>query len=584
MSAHARYSIRRFQTATANAISTIAVLSALGACSAADGSSTATTPTVAAPTTEPVSVASANAPQQATVGVAFSYDATLNGTSFKDPKGAGLTYAVSFAPSANGLTATAGRITGVPLVAGTITAAITATDALGKSATNAFTITVVNATAVALVSGNTPQGATVGGAFSYDATKGGTAFTGTALSYAVTFAPGANGLTATNGRISGAPTAAGITNATIIATDVGGNSVSNVFPIVAFSVDLAAPTLPATGYAYSDATSPLAAHFTIAVGGARGPGGSVIAADNTPTTNITTDAGAALGRVLFYDRRLSVNDRVSCASCHQQQFGFADTARLSRGFTGGSTGRHSMALQNARFYNRGRFFWDERAATLEAQVLAPIQDATEMGMTLSNVVTKLTLSAYYAPLFQAAFGTTDITSDRVSRALSQFVRSLVSSSAKFDRAFTNGPPNFAAVFTQQELLGQQLFNGPAKCAQCHETNAHIGDDIHNTGLDPAITDAGAGLGRFKTPSLRNVEKRGRFMHDGRFTTLEQVVEFYNSGVQNNGNLDNRLRGQGNQPQRLNLSQVEKDAIVAYMKTFTDDAFLNAQKFSNPFPR
>lgn len=584
MSGHACNSMRHCRTSLVNAMWAIGTVALLGACSAADQSSTAVTPTVAAPTVEPVSVAVANGPQQATVGVAYAYDATLNGSCFKDPKGAGLTYTIVFAPSANGLTATSGRISGVPLTAGVITASITATDASGKSATNAFTITVIATTPVVLASSNTPQGATVGGAFSYDATKGGTAFTGTSLTYAVTFAPTANGFTATNGRITGAPAAAGITTATITATDAGGNRVSNAFPIVAFSVDLSTPGLPSTTYAYSDATSPLPAHFTVAAGGARGPGGSVIAADNTPANNLTTDAGATLGRVLFYDRRLSVNDRVACASCHQQQFGFADTAKLSRGFAGGSTGRHSMGLQNARFYNRGRFFWDERAATLEAQVLAPIQDATEMGMTLDNVVTKLTLSAYYAPLFQAAFGTPDITSDRVSRALSQFVRSLVSSSAKFDRAFGNGPPNFAAVFTQQELLGQQLFNGPGKCAQCHETNAHIGDDIHNTGLDATITDVGAGQGRFKTPSLRNIEKRGRFMHDGRFTTLEQVVEFYNSGVQNNGNLDNRLRGPNNQPQRLNLSQAEKDAIVAYMKTFTDDAFLTAAKFSNPFPR
>lgn len=584
MSARACHSIGRCQTAMANAIFAFGVVSALGACTASDQGSTTVTPTVAAPTTEPVSVAIANGPQQATVAIAYSYDATLNGSCFKDPKGTGLTYAVAFAPSTNGLVATAGRISGVPLIAGTFAVTITATDALGKSATNSFTITAVNAIPVVLASANTPQGATVGGAITYDATKNGSAFTGTALTYAVSFTPNANGLTATNGRITGAPANAGITTATIVATDAAGNTASNSFPIVAFSADLTAPTPPSTAYAYADATSPLPAHFTLTAGGARGPGGSVIAADNTPANNITTDAGAALGRVLFYDRRLSLNDRVACASCHQQQFGFADTARLSRGFAGASTGRHSMALQNARFYNRGRFFWDERAATLEAQVLAPIQDPTEMGMTLGNVVTKLTLSAYYPPLFQAAFGTPEVTTDRVARALSQFVRALVSSSAKFDRAFANGPPNFPAVFTQQELLGQQLFNGPGKCAQCHETNAQIGDDIHNTGLDATVADIGAGQGRFKAPSLRNIEKRGRFMHDGRFTTLEQVVEFYNAGVQNSGNLDNRLRGPNNQSQRLNLSSVEKDAIVAYMKTFTDDTFLTAAKLGNPFSR
>ena len=128
-----------------------------------------------------------------------------------------------------------------------------------------------------------------------------------------------------------------------------------------------------------------------------------IGADNTPASNRTTNAGATLGRVLFYDRRLSVNDRVSCSSCHQQQFAFSDTAKLSRGFAGGFTGRHSMGLANARFYANARFFWDERAASLEAQVLQPIQDATEMGMTLPNVLTKLSATTYYPALFAAAF-------------------------------------------------------------------------------------------------------------------------------------------------------------------------------------
>jgi len=244
-----------------------------------------------------------------------------------------------------------------------------------------------------------------------------------------------------------------------------------------------------------------------------------------------------------------------------------------------------MALQNARFYERGRFFWDERAATLEAQVLMPVQDATEMGMTLDNLVTKLSLSGYYAPMFSAAFGTADISSDRISRALAQFVRSMVSGTSKYDRAFNgSAAPNFNVTFTAQELQGQQLFNGPGGCLACHATDAQISDDIHNTGLDATITDVGAGNGRFKAPSLRNVAVRSRFMHDGRFTSLEQVVEFYNSGVQPNPNLDGRLRVGNGQAKRLNLSQAEKDALVAFLKTLTDDAFLSNPKFSNPFAR
>ena len=356
--------------------------------------------------------------------------------------------------------------------------------------------------------------------------------------------------------------------------------INHDFPLLVAG-DLTAPTLPAATLLYDDASNPLPRHFSQAAPNA----GSPIGADNTPASNRTTNAGAALGRVLFYDRRLSVNDRVSCSSCHQQQFAFSDTATLSRGFTGGFTGRHSMGLTNARFYASARFFWDERAATLEAQVLQPIQDGIEMGMTLPNALTKLSATTYYPALFTAAFGTSEITSDRVALALSQFVRSLVSVNSKFDRAFgVNGVPNFAASFTAQELAGQDLFNGRAGCARCHGTNAHISDGVHNTGLDATITDVGAGNGRFKAPSLRNIAVRPPYMHDGRFRTLEQVIAFYDSGVQNNPGLDPRLRGPGGQPLRLNLSAADRASLVAFMGTLTDNTFLADVRFSNPFGR
>lgn len=249
-----------------------------------------------------------------------------------------------------------------------------------------------------------------------------------------------------------------------------------------------------------------------------------------------------------------------------------------------------MALTNARWYQNGRFFWDERAATLEAQVLAPIQDATEMGLTLEQLVPKVTVTPYYGALFTAAFGSAEITSDRIARALAQFVRSLVSSGAKYDQAFSGAPgngPNFAGVFTAEELAGQQLFTGRAGCARCHTADVQASDAVHNTGLDATITDAGAGNGRFKAPSLRNVAVRGRFMHDGRFTSLAQVIDFYDSGVQANPALDPRLRaGQGpnGPPLRLNLSVAEKASLVAFLGTLTDQAFLTNPKFANPFPR
>ncbi|MCC6243161.1 MAG: c-type cytochrome [Gemmatimonadaceae bacterium] len=439
-----------------------------------------------------------------------------------------------------------------------------------------------NTTPVALRTTVIAPAAAVGASYALDATANHTTFSdprNTGLSYAVTFSPNANGLSATQGHISGVPSHAGIVTVNIVATDLNGYSASHSFPLVTFAATAGAPTLPAAPHRYADATSPLPAHFFVQ-GGA---GGSAIATDNTPANNPTTDAGAALGRVLFYDRRLSVNDGVACASCHQQQFAFSDTVRLSRGFAGGVTGRHSMGLANARFYQRGRFFWDERAATLEAQVLQPIQDPVEMGMSLPNLLIKLNASPYYARLFQAAFGSAEITTERVARALAQFVRAMVSGTSKFDRAFTGAAPNFAAVFNADELAGQQLFNGQAACARCHGTVAFVGDAARNTGLDGTIVDAGAGNGTFKSPSLKNIAVRAPYMHDGRFRTLEEVVDFYNTGVQNNPGLDQRLRGPGGAVTRLGLNNTQRAQLVAFLRTLTDSTFLTDPKFASPFP-
>jgi cytochrome c peroxidase len=320
----------------------------------------------------------------------------------------------------------------------------------------------------------------------------------------------------------------------------------------------------------------------------------VIATDRTPLSNQTTDAGATLGRVLFYDRRLSANNTTSCASCHQQQFGFGDTARLSVGFDGRLTTRHTMALANARFYREGRYFWDERAVSLEDQVLQPIQNEREMGLTLDALEVKLRRTDYYPALFKAAFGSTDISRERVSRALAQFVRSLVSAQSPFDAAIARagppggrggrgrgGPPDFQ-LLTPEQRLGQQLFAGRAGCQPCHGTPALVLDAPHNTGLDGEITDQGAGGGRFKAPSLRNVAVRAPYMHDGRFATLRDVIDFYDHGVQPNRNLDRRLRDANDAPRKLNLSETERAALVAYLTSLTDTTFLKAPRFSNPF--
>lgn len=316
----------------------------------------------------------------------------------------------------------------------------------------------------------------------------------------------------------------------------------------------------------------------------------ILGQDNTPATNVTTDAGSTLGRVLFYDRRLSANQTISCASCHQQQHGFSDTNRFSRGFDGGFTDRNSMGLSNARWYLRRHFFWDERAATLEDQVLQPIQNAVEMGMTLEALTNRLSAEPFYTNLFATTFGSPEITPNRISLALAQFVRSIVSTRSKFDQGVAN---NFAN-FTAQENLGRQIFNGQvgnATCTACHGTDNFVpGPNINNNGLENPYVDKGLGRvtgrpqdeGLFKVPSLRNIALTAPYMHDGRFATLEEVVEFYNSGVVNHPNLSPPLRLPVGQPLRLNLTAPQKAALVAFLRTLTDPTLATDEKYADPF--
>ncbi len=285
--------------------------------------------------------------------------------------------------------------------------------------------------------------------------------------------------------------------------------------------------------------------------------------------------------MLFYDKRLSVNNTVACASCHQQSKGFSDSNQFSSGFDGQLTVRHAPGLSNVTYYTNGKAFWDERAASIEDQALVPIQSPVEMGETLANVVSKLGQTTFYPTLFQAAFGTPDVTSDRISQALAQFERSMVSYQSKYDSAFAPGSttPNFAAAgFTADELAGEQLFNGAGRCSACHTTNAHVSNRVHNIGLDATITDAGAGNGKFKAPSLRNIAVSDRFMHDGRFTSLEEVVQFYSTGVQDSQYLDPLLKT----PLQLNFTQQQIDQLVAFLNTLTDNTFLTSSLFSDPF--
>jgi cytochrome c peroxidase len=315
--------------------------------------------------------------------------------------------------------------------------------------------------------------------------------------------------------------------------------------------------------------------------------------------------------VLFYDKKLSIDNTISCASCHKQAFAFSDTALTSRGVEGAFTARHSMRLVNARFGVERKFFWDERAATLEQQTTMPIQDHAEMGFSgqsgrpaLTDLMTKLSAQEYYNILFTRAFGDATITEARIQECLAQFVRSIQSFDTKYDagRALVpnDGPP--FPNFTAQENNGKQLFlqapvlnaagvriGGGAGCNGCH--NAPEFDINPNSGNNGVVAIVGGGGFDFnitRSPTLRDVVNRnglpnGPFMHNGNFQSLRNVVLHYNTIniAPGNTNLDPRLRPNGN-GQMLNLTQQEIDNIVAFLQTLSGSDVYTNPKWGDPF--
>ncbi len=329
------------------------------------------------------------------------------------------------------------------------------------------------------------------------------------------------------------------------------------------------------------------------------PKPAYITKSNTPGTNLITDAGATLGRVLFYDKRLSRNNTISCASCHRQAFAFSDPGLASTGVAG-STPRHSTRLVNARFGTETHFFWDERALTLEAQTTQPIQNLIEMGFSgtsgdpaLADLILRLSAISDYRTLFTIAFGSATIDETRIQRALAQFVRSIQSFDSRYDagRAQTgdNNPfPNFTAA----ENAGKTLFlnappQGGAGCAGCHRPpEFDIDPGSLNNGVIGILGASGTDLTVTRSPSLRDMlgpggTSNGPFMHNGALATPLQVVNHYNAIPAINSNLDPRLRP-GGQPQNLNLSQTQKDNLVAFMLTLTGSSVYTTPKWSSPF--
>lgn len=321
------------------------------------------------------------------------------------------------------------------------------------------------------------------------------------------------------------------------------------------------------------------------------------ALDNQPAGEVPTDAIATLGRVLFFDRQLSTTRTVACASCHAQPIGFTDAARFSTGVAAPAvTSAHSMRLANVRFSRGVGFFWDRRAPSLEAQSTEPIQNPVEHGFGaaaggLAAVQERMRGLAYYPELFRLAYGDDAITVPRIQRALATYLRTVVSVRSRWDdgfaQVFNPAAPNqnlLAPVpgLTAQELRGRDLFvlpvpQGGAGCAGCHvpPTFALAPNSLSN-GLDAGETRL------FKSPSLKNAAVSGPYMHDGRFQTLDEVVNHYVRGVRPGPALDPRLRGPGGAPLRLPLSRADEQALVAFLGTLTDTELLRDSRFTSPF--
>lgn len=298
---------------------------------------------------------------------------------------------------------------------------------------------------------------------------------------------------------------------------------------------------------------------------------------NVFENNPLTKEGFELGRKLFYDGQLSKDGNFPCASCHQQFVGFANFDHdLSHGFNNQFTKRNSPGLFNLAWQTS--FMWDGGINHLELQPLAPITATNEMGETIESVISKLQHDTSYAPKFKAAFGDATINSQRMLKALAQFMGSMVSYNSKYDKV-KRGLDHFAPV----EQEGYDIFR--AKCATCHEEPLFTDKSFRNIGLPintnlndfgrMKITNNHADSLKFKVPSLRNVELTFPYMHDGRFLTLSQVFNFYRNNVVNDPSTDSLVRD------KIPLTDIEVNRLTYFLKTLTDTTFTKDKRFSQP---
>ncbi len=328
--------------------------------------------------------------------------------------------------------------------------------------------------------------------------------------------------------------------------------------------------------------------------------------DNT-NNNFITDPGATLGRILFYDKQLSADNTIACASCHQQSFAFSDNNAASIGVNG-TTDRHAMRLINSRFSEEEKFFWDERASTLEEQTTQPIQNHVEMGFSgtngdfgINDLISKLSAIDYYEELFTAAFGNSEITEEKMQNAMAQFIRSIQSFDSKYDEGRSSAGNNNAnfSNFTSTENQGKALFMAPPNfnqngsrigggvgCAGCHRApEFDIDPNSRNNGVVTSF-NRGFDYEVTRAPSLRDIINpngilNGNLMHSANFSSIDQVLSHYNEIPTVTNNLDNRLRPRG-RFQQLNITEQERISLIAFIETLTGNDVYTNQKWADPF--
>ena len=317
-------------------------------------------------------------------------------------------------------------------------------------------------------------------------------------------------------------------------------------------------------------------------------------APDLPADNVLTNTKVQLGRMLFYDVKLSKDNSQACADCHRQEHAFTDTTRFSLGVRNLPGHRQAMSVFNMA-WNDNEFFWDGRAHLLRDQAVLPIQDELEMDESLENVVAKLSAGKVYTDQFIRAFGDDAVTDDRIGLALEAFMLTIVSHNSKYDK-FLAG----TAELTPSEERGLRLFeteynpffpeSSGADCQHCHG-GANFENDLYmNNGLDTddemqdngrsAATGDVADRGKFKVTSLRNIAVTAPYMHDGRFQTLEEVIDHYNAGIQPSTTLDPAL--ENTRATGLLLTEEDKTDLVNFLKTLTDEDLLTREEFGSPF--